>query len=631
MYRLKLQALTAASRVRNPTLLIASTVTAVTAGALVTKSAHCQHDSKLHDEAENLKDHVQEFTEQVLEMADSPYTTQKPYTVRDKHYYSPDLHEPGPTTSFRRGSNAPYTEEPLVPALLYITAAAFAGSMIARNRNFVFRFLSSSALVVGTAAYCIPRTTNHVIHELRTLDYGELGRGWEHKYSHAMNSATSATYKLANQAGLVAQGLTDTAYEAADKTQETLSDMKEKAVDTVNDLKTNGESAANDMMNKGQDVASDIKSKSNEFGQQLGDARDQGRDQMEFRADQAKSFRSTKSEPAANIRSYARDDHEMMRDNVDNKPKRFSRDYSSIKDDIKRGYDKTKSKTRQAWESAREQAHEARHRSDDSNSPRDMEGGGRRLSRDSDDHDDRRQSRERDGSRDPGDRNRNFGDKVKDKYHDFKKSNQGAIDGFDRTVGNAGRNIHDAASSFADRSRYYIYKYEDELDSKFSRSGSRSQSRLDKYRSEHPGRDYDQRSSQRDSSPQRRRSMHDEEGEGDYRKYNRSKNTTPADPYESYDNEMPTQRRDASRDRGRESRTDRFKESMDDASKSFKTHLKHGQARVEKMLHGKHDDDGSYRGVEGNDAKAHHDQDHWFHLGKNDKATSDTRGHERGM
>ncbi|KAK3812992.1 MAG: hypothetical protein J3Q66DRAFT_442253 [Benniella sp.] len=109
--------------------------------------------------AEDLKEHVQEFTDQVLDIADSPYSSRDNNigSLTSARYHGHGLHY------HYRG---PYAEEPLIPALFYITVAG----------NIVFRFLSPAALSLGAAAFCIPKTTNNVLHGIRTYNYGSSSR-----------------------------------------------------------------------------------------------------------------------------------------------------------------------------------------------------------------------------------------------------------------------------------------------------------------------------------------------------------------------------------------------------------------------------------------------------------------------
>ncbi|KAI9255302.1 apolipo protein O-domain-containing protein [Sporodiniella umbellata] len=61
-------------------------------------------------------------------------------------------------------------DEELNPNLLYVGVAALAGTIIARNRNIVLRFLTSTSLAVGTSYYLLPKTTSNVFQHLERLE-----------------------------------------------------------------------------------------------------------------------------------------------------------------------------------------------------------------------------------------------------------------------------------------------------------------------------------------------------------------------------------------------------------------------------------------------------------------------------
>ncbi|KAF7724918.1 hypothetical protein EC973_000577 [Apophysomyces ossiformis] len=67
-------------------------------------------------------------------------------------------------------------DEEVLPNALYVGVAALAGTIIARNRNIVLRFLTSTALAAGTSFYLLPKTTHNVGVQLEKLErkYPEL-------------------------------------------------------------------------------------------------------------------------------------------------------------------------------------------------------------------------------------------------------------------------------------------------------------------------------------------------------------------------------------------------------------------------------------------------------------------------
>ncbi|KAI8098588.1 apolipo protein O-domain-containing protein [Halteromyces radiatus] len=69
-------------------------------------------------------------------------------------------------------------DEDILPNAMYIGVAALAGTIIARNRNIVLRFLTSTALATGASFYLLPKTTHNLGVQLEKLErkYPELGK-----------------------------------------------------------------------------------------------------------------------------------------------------------------------------------------------------------------------------------------------------------------------------------------------------------------------------------------------------------------------------------------------------------------------------------------------------------------------
>ncbi|KAI8376122.1 apolipo protein O-domain-containing protein [Radiomyces spectabilis] len=61
-------------------------------------------------------------------------------------------------------------DEELWPNVLFVGVAGLAGTIIARRRNFVLRFLTSAALAAGTSYYLFPKTTHNVCFQLEKLE-----------------------------------------------------------------------------------------------------------------------------------------------------------------------------------------------------------------------------------------------------------------------------------------------------------------------------------------------------------------------------------------------------------------------------------------------------------------------------
>ncbi|KAG0167734.1 hypothetical protein DFQ28_005771 [Apophysomyces sp. BC1034] len=73
-------------------------------------------------------------------------------------------------------------DEEVLPNALYVGVAALAGTIIARNRNIVLRFLTSTAMAAGTSFYLLPKTTHNVGVQFEKLErkYPELQEA--HRY-----------------------------------------------------------------------------------------------------------------------------------------------------------------------------------------------------------------------------------------------------------------------------------------------------------------------------------------------------------------------------------------------------------------------------------------------------------------
>ncbi|KAI7847787.1 apolipo protein O-domain-containing protein [Circinella umbellata] len=61
-------------------------------------------------------------------------------------------------------------DEEILPNALYIGVAALAGTILARNRNIVLRFATSTALAVGASHYLLPKTTHNVCVQLEKVE-----------------------------------------------------------------------------------------------------------------------------------------------------------------------------------------------------------------------------------------------------------------------------------------------------------------------------------------------------------------------------------------------------------------------------------------------------------------------------
>ncbi|CAO3617893.1 unnamed protein product [Cunninghamella blakesleeana] len=69
-------------------------------------------------------------------------------------------------------------DEEILPNAVYIGVAALAGTILARNRNILLRFLTSTTLAVGASYYLLPKTTKNLGVQFEKLErkYPELGK-----------------------------------------------------------------------------------------------------------------------------------------------------------------------------------------------------------------------------------------------------------------------------------------------------------------------------------------------------------------------------------------------------------------------------------------------------------------------
>ncbi|CAO3663098.1 unnamed protein product [Rhizopus stolonifer] len=96
--------------------------------------------------------------------------------------------------------------EELNPNLLYVGVAALAGTIIARNRNIVLRFLTSTTLAVGTSYYLLPKTTSNVFQHLERLEkrYPQLQAAHQ-----SVNESVDDAYKQVDSTLVQLRGAVD--------------------------------------------------------------------------------------------------------------------------------------------------------------------------------------------------------------------------------------------------------------------------------------------------------------------------------------------------------------------------------------------------------------------------------------
>ncbi|KAF9086530.1 hypothetical protein BGX23_008806 [Mortierella sp. AD031] len=727
MYRVKPQSLAVAQCARNPTLLVASTVAIVVAESLASKTAHCQNDSVIQAEADDLKEAVQEFADHVLQMADSPddHKSSSSFSSsgRDRGHGSPFFssmghrsHHGGGGFGFRSSSDdnggyrdhhsndtsssslqrtdkfrGAYVEEPLVPALFYITVAGLTGSILARKSNFLFRFMSPVALAFGASAYCIPKTTNNLIHGLRTYDYTQWSHDLQHKYFHAKKSLVDTTTGLTSAAGSVVHGAQDTAHDLAEKTHE----LTDKTQHLLKDVKDKTTDVAHVIQEKGQDFVKEAHLGS-DLGHRFEHAKDVAKDQVEDKAEHAKhwwnSEKKTAEKSAKEFSRAARHTGEDAKDSA--------RSHGGFdRYDVERGFDRFKAKAHDGWENAREEVNDAYNNGRHSRVGRDAK---RQFESWKDSAEDWAEDRSRDargqfektksGAQDwAEDRRRDakwFGREAEDRFddarHEVKKQGREARDFSEDRFRDARRDIRNRAEDVQDHGRGQFHKFERDVDDRVGRHGGNDgwgfgnsedyggrRGRYDE-REEYGGR----RGWNVDSGDGRpRRSVTEAAREGKHRwssasPSSSSRHNNAADPYESYDHGDATNNRsswwktgsgpsveDSARDqfdhvkhevrRG----ADRLRDNVDDKlheGHSWFTDKRHDlQNRFEQGkhdLHTKfaHDNQGRDMfggGGHGHDHESIYSHDNWFHYdhGEDSRATAGGGGAgrrgrgERGM
>lgn len=575
----------------------------------------------------------------------------------------------------------PYVEEPLIPALIYVTLAGFTGSIIARKSNFVYRFLSPVALALGASAYCIPRTTNNILMGLRTFDYGEWSREWQHKWFHAKKSVIDSTHELQAGLGSVAHSAKDAANDLSDKTQKVLHDVKDKTVEVANDLK-----------DKTEDVGHDLKTKSKELGHQLEHAKDQVKDSVDDKADQAKHWWNTEKRHAERS---AQDFRRSAEERGDQARDWFHGQGGSgggwERGDFGRGVDNFKAKARQGWEEGQEHwrqqqqgrrpsfdhwnpaeaAEEMRHEFGDEKDR--AESWGRRTSRDFRDRFEDVKDAGQGWLEDRGRDLKRFGRDQEDQFvetrHQFKKHGQEIHDFGEDRFRDARRDIRNRAEDLQDHGRRAFHKF----DHGFEDAGGRVNWGFGAGR---PGEDDGRRGGRFEGGdefrgrggggrfggdrfdPEPRRSVTEAAQEAGHWWHRKG---SAADPYESFDRGSASQESlspstwwkagGGPKDHGYDLHrgVDQFKDSVENKARERRSwtadkkgDLKHMFEQPEYGLEGKFGrgsghfdqgrDFGMGGGVDGHNHASVYSNDNWFHYDHGeDNRASRRRGRDRGM
>ncbi|KAI9483110.1 MAG: apolipo protein O-domain-containing protein [Benjaminiella poitrasii] len=137
--------------------------------------------------------------------------------------------------------------EEMFPNLVYVGVAALAGTIIARNRNIVIRFLTSTTLAVGASYYLIPKTTHNVALQLQRLErrYPQLQAAHD-----SVNSTVDDVRKQIDDAVVQLRGVVDEntvklrqqIQQNTDKVKEQVGSSNSEVKDKLEEVKKNVES-----------------------------------------------------------------------------------------------------------------------------------------------------------------------------------------------------------------------------------------------------------------------------------------------------------------------------------------------------------------------------------------------------
>lgn len=119
-------------------------------------------------------------------------------------------------------------DEEVFPNVLYVGVAALAGTIIARRRNIVLRFLTSTTLAIGASYYLLPKTTHNVALQLEKLEkrYPQLQSAHQ-----SVNESVDGVRKQIDDTVSQLRGAVD---ENANKLREQIQQNTEKVKEQVN-------------------------------------------------------------------------------------------------------------------------------------------------------------------------------------------------------------------------------------------------------------------------------------------------------------------------------------------------------------------------------------------------------------
>ncbi|KAH8550839.1 apolipo protein O-domain-containing protein [Umbelopsis sp. PMI_123] len=134
--------------------------------------------------------------------------------------------------------------EHVMPNALYVGVAALAGTIVARNRNIVLRFATSTAFAVGTSYYLMPNTTRNIGNHLDRLErkfpplydahqqlneaFGDARKQLDDTVAQLTGAASDATSQLSSKAKQLENDISSTASAQTSKLESSAAEAREK-------------------------------------------------------------------------------------------------------------------------------------------------------------------------------------------------------------------------------------------------------------------------------------------------------------------------------------------------------------------------------------------------------------------
>jgi len=134
--------------------------------------------------------------------------------------------------------------EHVMPNALYVGVAALAGTIVARNRNIVLRFATSTAFAVGASYYLMPNTTRNIGEHLERLEKkypplydahqqvneaaGDVRKQIDDTISQLTGAASDAASQIPNKAKQLEQDISKSASVQTSKLESSAAEAKEK-------------------------------------------------------------------------------------------------------------------------------------------------------------------------------------------------------------------------------------------------------------------------------------------------------------------------------------------------------------------------------------------------------------------